>query len=67
MCSMKQTSKTVRVNRAALEALRIAGQRMSNLCYNLAQESPNHHRVAMYEGYKEWDAAVRKLRETGEL
>lgn len=45
------------------ERLRIAGQRMSNLCFNLRQPSAafeERHRAEMEALYKAWDAAARK-------
>ena len=58
----RKPSRTVRVDRSALDAVRIAGVKMSNLCYNLMQDKKNPHARIMREWYLEWDAAERKLR-----
>lgn len=58
---MSQPSKTVRVNRSTLDAIRVAGQKMSNLCFNLSQMPHNKHAREMQELYREWDEAALRL------
>lgn len=51
------------VSSKRLEALLLAGTRMSNICYNLAQHSDieSQHRSSMKESQTEWDSARREL------
>jgi len=49
----------MRYTKAIVEPILLAGQKMSNLCYNLAQikEITDKHRLAMKECQEEWDKA----------
>lgn len=50
------------LTKAKYEKIRLAGQRMSNLCFNLSQNEaiPADYRKTMKECYLEWDDALHK-------
>lgn len=52
----------MRINNKQLNLILLAGQKMSNLCYNLAQREtiPAHDRQTMKECQEEWDAVYPK-------
>lgn len=47
--------------RAELEAVKLAGDGLSNIAYNLAQDEsiPPRFREAFKKGYEEWDRAIK--------
>jgi len=52
----------IRVPTTTVYALLTAGQRCSNVCYNLAQENKAepHQARSMKEAFERWDVAVRE-------
>lgn len=54
----------IRINNKQLNAILLAGQKMSNICYNLAQREaiPAKDRQSMKECQEEWDAVYPKKR-----
>lgn len=53
MASIYRKRKAVRI---AFDALLLAGEKMSNLCFNLSQ-TESAHAATFKACYKEWDAA----------